>query len=280
MARPASCGAVRACVFGLGGPRSADYPFRRAHLGRAFVEHIADVSDGFSAWRPVSGALADLCENSSGIIFCRLWAPVDGDAATTASAAQRCVRYLGIQTPGNVAVAYGQPWRSPGQFAVTEGPSIHSEPPWAKGVAEAIAAAKQSPVVDATSNRRHTRSANSAPLRLQIHAGWPQSRQIHGRGLDAGLKQYADSRMSPEEAATVLEAVFPAAYEWLQKRWLGGSAITEGTVFKKVLPHELRRSTRPQSKGRGGVHDGIDLFPMSTLENRSPKFSKQRQTAR
>ena len=59
------------CIVGLGGPRSADYPFRRVHIGRAFVEHVA-VAHDYPVWRPLSSALADVCE-LDGVVLCRLW---------------------------------------------------------------------------------------------------------------------------------------------------------------------------------------------------------------
>ena len=30
------------CVMGLGGPNSSAWPFLRRHVGRAFVEHVAE----------------------------------------------------------------------------------------------------------------------------------------------------------------------------------------------------------------------------------------------
>ncbi len=44
----------------------------QVHVGRAFVEHVAD-TQSFGPWRPNSVALADFAEHGSGVVLCRLW---------------------------------------------------------------------------------------------------------------------------------------------------------------------------------------------------------------
>ncbi|CAK0857888.1 unnamed protein product [Prorocentrum cordatum] len=94
-------------VLGVGGLRSAEYPLIRAHVGRAFVEHVAE-THSFSPWRPVSGALADVCEHGSGIVLCRLWPQRGGQGGESGdgAAARQCLRYLGVQSGRHVALAH------------------------------------------------------------------------------------------------------------------------------------------------------------------------------
>jgi len=87
------------------------------------------------------------------------------------------------------------------------------------------------------------RSGGEKLLRLQIGVGTPPHRAVNAQSLE----QFDDAQLSAAEAAEVLEAVFPAAYEWFQKRWFGGSIITDGAVFRKLLSQDLRQS-RPEAK--------------------------------
>uniref|UniRef100_A0A7S4Q738 Uncharacterized protein n=1 Tax=Alexandrium monilatum TaxID=311494 RepID=A0A7S4Q738_9DINO len=206
------------CVLGLGGPRSADFPLRRAHVGRAFVEHVAK-AHGFPAWRPASGALADLSEHGSGLVLCRLW-PEGGLATGEAGgqAARRCLLYLGIRSLAHVAIVHAEPRKLCGQFALVEGAEM--TPLWAKGVVDAFAGSK----------------ALRQLLRLQIGVG------SRGRGNTAPtLEEFGEAQLHARDATTVVESVFPQAYETLQKRWFGPGAITEGKLQQRVLVKDLRR---------------------------------------
>ncbi|CAE8594303.1 unnamed protein product, partial [Polarella glacialis] len=76
-----------------------------------------------------------------------------------------------------------------------------------------------------------------APLRLQLGIGSP------GRGtLAPSMEQFGEMQMSAREAAEVMQTAFPAAYEWVLKRWLGPSAITEGAVYRRRLQQDLRQA--------------------------------------
>ncbi|CAE8606161.1 unnamed protein product, partial [Polarella glacialis] len=170
------------CVIGIGGPRSADFPFRRAHVGRAFVEHVAE-AHSFTRWRPASGALADICEHGSGIVLCRLWPDAAGDSASGGAAARQCLRYLGVRSAGHVIVAHAEPKKLCGQFGVVEG--AWRAPIWASGVVEALTPPSVSRASEASRSQPSSSSAAAvpqqplvaqqpqAPLRLQLGIGSP-----------------------------------------------------------------------------------------------------------
>lgn len=202
------------CIIGVGGPRSAEYPFLRAHVGRAFVEHVAD-THGYRRWQPVSSALADISEHSSGLVLCRLW-PVGGQGGRFADAAavRQCLRYLGVQSSKRAIIAHGEMRRPCGQFKVVEG--LAHTPFWASGVAGSLVPAQLS----------------SKIWSLEIGVGPERKREG---------KSFSEASMSPKEAAAVVQGVFPAAYEWLLKQWFGPLAVTEGAVFRKRLPQDTRR---------------------------------------
>eukprot|EP00933_Yihiella_yeosuensis_P048454 TRINITY_DN4465_c0_g1_i1.p1 TRINITY_DN4465_c0_g1~~TRINITY_DN4465_c0_g1_i1.p1 ORF type:complete len:248 (+),score=32.78 TRINITY_DN4465_c0_g1_i1:40-744(+) len=223
------------CVIGLG-VRSTEYPFRRAHIGRAFVEHAAEAHD-FSRWRPVSSALADICEHGSGIVLCRLWPHAFSNRREGGIAAQQCLRYLGIRSPSHVVVAHAEPRRPCGQFGIAEG--AWRAPIWAGDIVEAIS---PPPLQSRNSSKASSKSPSAKvqgselPLRLQLGIGSP------GHNSTApGLEQFGESQMSSREAAAVLQTAFPASYEWLLKRWMGPSAITEGAVYRRRLQQDIRK---------------------------------------
>ena len=202
------------CVLGIGGARSLDFPFRRADVGRAFVEHVAD-TQGYTTWRPVTAALADICEHPSGIVLCRLWPTATG--SMDGVAARRCLHYVDVRSLEHVMAAHGDHRRPCGQFGVAEG--AEGSPIWAAAGLHELSRMSSSPKL---------------PLRLQIGVGlsgrWPKNAGSFGK-----------SSMSSKEASAVLEAVFPAAYEWLQKRWLGAGTVTSGSAYRKTLPQDTPR---------------------------------------
>lgn len=208
------------CIIGIGGPRSVEYPFLRAHIGRSFVEHVADTQD-FRSWRSVSSALADISEHSSGIVLCRLW-PVGGHGGTVAesNAVRQCLQYLGVQSAKCIVIAHGVNRKSCGQFNVTEG--LARSPLWASGVPRTFLPAHLS----------------SKILSLEIGVGSTRRNE-----WSPGLKQFNETSMTPKEAAAILQGVFPAAYEWLSKRWFGPFAITEGSAYRRRLPQDTRRGS-------------------------------------
>lgn len=222
------------CILGLGSARSLDYPFRRAHVGRAFVEHIAD-THGFGPWRPVSGALSDVSEHASGLVLCRLW-PESSNEKNSANAARQCVRYLGVRSAAHVAVAHAEPRRPCGNFSVVEGHDL--TPIWATAVVEALS----------TGNAR----SKGQVLRLLLGVGAPGRRQENAPNMD----RFGEMAMSPREAAAVLDAAFPSAYEWLVKRWLGPMAVTEGHVYRKRLPQDTRRGALKLPVGSSARYTG------------------------
>lgn len=222
------------CILGLGNARSLDFPFRRAHIGRAFVDHVADVACS-GRWRPVSGAYADLCEHSSGIVLCRLW-PAGGSGAGSSEAeaavALQCIRYLGIRAPGHVAVAHAEIRRPAGQFGASEGDA--KVPMWSRGVVEALARSGAAATASDSSSGSRSKTAPSDILRLHFGVGAPGP-----RGPDP--LTYGELPLSAREATAVLQSAFPAAFEWVLKRWLGPRAVTEGQVFRRRLPQDTRR---------------------------------------
>mmetsp|Transcript_21548 Transcript_21548/g.59780 ORF Transcript_21548/g.59780 Transcript_21548/m.59780 type:complete len:101 (+) Transcript_21548:204-506(+) len=73
---------------------------------------------------------------------------------------------------------------------------------------------------------------------------WAHEARRRPRRASAGqrtLKQFGEAQLPAREAAELVSSVFPAAYEWLVKRWFGPGAITEGVIHWRVLPQDTRR---------------------------------------
>ncbi|CAK9050600.1 unnamed protein product [Durusdinium trenchii] len=185
------------CVIGLGGPLSSQFPLVRAHVGRAFVEHVAE-TQSFGAWRSNSVALADFAEHGSGVVLVRLWADCTKETVQASVAAKQALKYLGVRSPEHFVLAHAETRKACGRFLCGEG--NHLAPAWAK------------PIIDAVAPEfRPGRKAIEQPLRI-----------IFG-------------------ANAVLQSAFPAAFEWLLKRWFGPDAVTDGAVLRRRLAQDVRR---------------------------------------
>lgn len=210
------------CIVGLGGPRSADYPFRRVHIGRAFVEHVA-VAHDYPVWRPLSSALADVCE-LDGVVLCRLW-PIGGEGSVgSVSAFHRCLRYFDVRRMQHVVVAHAEFRRPCGQFGVEDG--LNASPEWFRETVGSLS-------LD---------GSRGDIKRLQIGVG-AQNRINNGN--------FQESPMSGKEAAAMTDSVFPSCYEWIRKAWFGPATISRGAVFKKVLAQDVARRPAPWASLEG-----------------------------
>mmetsp|Transcript_4713 Transcript_4713/g.10186 ORF Transcript_4713/g.10186 Transcript_4713/m.10186 type:complete len:230 (-) Transcript_4713:49-738(-) len=210
------------CIIGLGGSLSADFPLFRAHVGRAFVEHVAE-AHGFGPWRPTSAALADFAEHGSGIVLCRLWHDSASGASSAPMAAKQCLKYVGVRSSDHFVIAHAESRRSCGKFAVTEG--IRKAPAWAK------------PVLDAVCPQfRPGQKSVEQPLRIEFGVGAPSR-----TNLMPHMDRFSESRMTAREANAILQSAFPAAFEWLLKRWFGPDAVTAGAVMRRRFPQDIRR---------------------------------------
>jgi hypothetical protein len=204
------------CIVGLGGPRSADYPFRRVHIGRAFVEHVA-VAHDFPVWRPLSSALSDVCEQD-GVVLCRLW-PIGGEGSVgSVSALHHCLRHFGVRRLQDVVVVHAEFRRLCGRFGVEC--DLRSSPEWFREAAKSLSL---------------ERSRGDIKL-LQIGVG-SQNR--------ISSESFQESPMSGKEAAAITDSVFPACYEWIRKSWFGPATISQGAVFRKVLAQDVPRRSTP-----------------------------------
>ena len=132
------------CIIGLGGSLSADFPLFRAHVGRAFVEHVAE-AHGFGPWRPTSAALADFAEHGSGIVLCRLWHDSASGASSAPMAAKQCLKYVGVRSSDHFVIAqrritkivwevccHGRNPKSTGVGETSPGRRVSSVPPRSK----------------------------------------------------------------------------------------------------------------------------------------------------
>eukprot|EP00434_Breviolum_minutum_P008998 symbB.v1.2.007924.t1/scaffold495.1/size259991/8 len=210
------------CIMGLGGALSSEFPFLRVHVGRSFVEHVAD-TQSFGPWRPNSVALADFAEHGSGVVLCRLWPDPTKDTLQAQLAAKQSLKYLGIRSPQHFVLAHAETRKKCGRFAVEEGPKF--APSWAKPVIEAVAP-----------EWRPGRKDIEQPLRLIFGVGSPSRSNLQPR-----MDLFGDSRMTAREANALLQSAFPAAYEWLLKRWFGPDTVTEGAVLRRRFEQDKRR---------------------------------------
>ncbi|CAL1129146.1 unnamed protein product [Cladocopium goreaui] len=210
------------CVIGLGGAMSSDFPFLRAHVGRAFVEYVA-TAQHFGPWRPNSVALADFAEHGSGVVLCRLWPDATKETIQAQVAAKQSLKYLGIRSPKHFVLAHAETRKKCGRFMVEEGPKF--APTWAKPVLEAVAP-----------EWRPGRKDIEQPLRIVFGVGSPSRSNLQPR-----MEQFGDARMTAREANAIVQSAFPAAYEWLLKRWFGPTAVTEGAVLRRHLEQDKRR---------------------------------------
>ena len=210
------------CIIGLGGPLSAEFPFLRAHVGRAFVEHLAE-AHSFGHWRPTSAALADFAEHGSGIILCRLWHDSASGTSFAPMAAKQCLKYIGIRSPEHFVIAHAESRKSCGKFAVTEG--ARKAPTWAKPVLESLCP-----------QFRPGQKSVEQPLRIEFGVGAPSRSNLMPQ-----MDRFHESRMTAREANAILQSAFPAAFEWLLKRWFGPDAVTPGAVMRRRLPQDVRQ---------------------------------------
>eukprot|EP00403_Amphidinium_massartii_P001091 CAMPEP_0178377082 /NCGR_PEP_ID=MMETSP0689_2-20121128/3735_1 /TAXON_ID=160604 /ORGANISM="Amphidinium massartii, Strain CS-259" /LENGTH=260 /DNA_ID=CAMNT_0019997125 /DNA_START=33 /DNA_END=812 /DNA_ORIENTATION=+ len=207
------------CIIGLGGPQSSSFPFLRAHVGRAFVEHIADVR-GYPLWREISSASADICEHpQDGVILCRLWA--QANATSARMSVRRCLQYLDVKSSEHVAVAHPELRRPCGQFGVAEGAKGTPTLVGAREVLEAIG-----PMLE----------PKDKAIRVQIGVGGTSSGI-----LSPSLHSFGEEALNARDAGAILESVFPAAYEWLRKRWFGAVTVTEGMVYRQRMVQHNRK---------------------------------------
>jgi len=228
------------CIIGVGGALSKEYPFRRAHIGRAFVEHVAAAHD-FTPWRPVSSALADIAEiRGGGIVLCRLWSSEESSSSSSAGAgvsmpsatpaglaALQCLRYIGAQSVQGIFLAHGELRRPCGQFGVGDG-LLWKTAPWARHVAEALIGFDD--------------KKGGRVQRLQIGVGSPSvTALLADSPFSSSVVRWGEEPMSPREAATITETVFPAAYEWLMKQWFGPQVVTPGVIYRRWLPQDVRK---------------------------------------
>ncbi|CAK9024800.1 unnamed protein product [Durusdinium trenchii] len=210
------------CVIGLGGPLSSQFPLVRAHVGRAFVEHVAE-TQSFGAWRSNSVALADFAEHGSGVVLVRLWADCTKETVQASVAAKQALKYLGVRSPEHFVLAHAETRKACGRFLCGEG--NHLAPAWAK------------PIIDAVAPEfRPGRKAIEQPLRIIFGVGAPAR-----SNLAPSPAQFGDARMTAREANAVLQSAFPAAFEWLLKRWFGPDAVTDGAVLRRRLAQDVRR---------------------------------------
>ena len=224
------------CIIGLGGPLSAEFPFFRAHVGRAFVEHVAE-SQNFGRWRPTSAALADFAEHGSGIILCRLWHDSAAGASFAPLAARQCLKYVGVRSSEHYVIAHAESRKSCGKFAVTEG--TRKAPAWAKPVIESLCP-----------QYRPGQKSVEQPLRIEFGVGAPSR-----TNLMPHMDRFHESKMTAREANSILQSAFPAAYEWLLKRWFGADAVTAGAVMRRRLPQDIRRKELEQEAAKMGLRD-------------------------
>eukprot|EP00438_Fugacium_kawagutii_P032367 Skav234870 [mRNA] locus=scaffold840:329332:340695:- [translate_table: standard] len=211
-----------------------DWPssyYFEAHVGRAFVEHVAE-SQSFGPWRPNSVALADFAEHGSGVVLCRLWpdatkAPrrAKGNQGTRAhqgtapsswledvgSWLMWIQKYLGVRSPHHFVLAHAETrkkWR-----------------PGRKDIEQPM--------------RRWDSTAESLGgwAGLIFGVGSPSRSNLQPR-----MELFGDARMTAREANAIVQSAFPAAYEWLLKRWFGPTAVTDGAVLRRRLEKDKRRS--------------------------------------
>ncbi|CAJ1366980.1 unnamed protein product [Effrenium voratum] len=132
-------------------------------------------------------------------------------------------KYLGVRSAQHFVLCHAELRKSCGRFDVAEGP--RSAPVWAKPVIEAV-----SP--EFTPGKK----AYEQPMRIMFGVGAPSRSSLSPR-----MDRFRESRVSGREANAILQSAFPAAYEWLQKRWLGPDAVTGGAVLRRKLPQDKRR---------------------------------------
>lgn len=215
------------CVIGLGGPKSSSWPFLRRHVGRAFVEHVAE-AQGFGPWRPVSVALADFAEHGSGVVLCRLWPDCTEEELQAQQAARQALKYLGVRAPQHFVLAHAETRKACGRLLVQEGPQL--APAWAKPVIRAVSPEYRPGVPNVEQPTRLVFGAARATDRRfkAFYASFsegetqpmPRRHEVGGpsrSNLAPQMDRFGDSKMSGREAMAILQSAFPAAYEWLLK---------------------------------------------------------------